>query len=291
MSTVVTLDGRQFRSDGAPDESGVRWGLQVLSGWDGGADVVGQSTKRPGAHGVFAERAYRGGKAFTLQGVVLCPTRPAAEAARRALAALVADGDLYDMTVTESDGLPLLSRVRLAAAPIITLAGPSCDVFFQLPLLAPDPLRYGALQSVTTGFPVMVGGLEYDLYTDGAGTDLGWLDFGEPSTTGTVELANAGTAQTWPVFEVAGPTPVGGFEIVASGSGRRHVYAGLVPAGSRLMIDDAAGVALMDGVSDRSLAWFEPAPILPGTSQAYTFLPRGGRTDATLTASTRPAYW
>src|SRR5690606_9897811 len=80
-----------------------------------------------------------------------------------------------------------------------------------------DPFRYAAPVVESTGFAQMLGGLEYDLFTDGT-DDTGVLEYGDPGTeTGMVDVTNAGTADAWPVFTVTGPTPPEGVDILVAG--------------------------------------------------------------------------
>lgn len=286
-SLTVTVGGLIFRNGPSPDGDVSRV-LSRIDGWHGGVGVRAEVTARPTAHGAFAERGQRDGRLVTLEGYSVCRTRAAAAAEASALAALLADGGFDALVVTDVDQGTLEAQVRLGAAPVIEWWDRDA-VRWSLPLYAPDPLRYGPLASVSTGFPELVGGLRYPLYTDGAGTTLGWLDYGEPSTSGTVTLSNPGTAATHPQFEVTGPAQ--GFEIIEVGTGRRLVYDDRVPPGSHLVIDTASGVAVMDGVSDRTLMWQDPMAIPPGETVEFAFVPRGEWSPAALRASARPAYW
>lgn len=143
-------------------------------------------------------------------------------------------------------------------------------------LYAPDPVGYGPGRSVSTGFASETGGLEFDLFTDGS-ADTGWLEFGAGGSSGRVTLTNAGTAPSWPVHRIAGPTPESGFEIVDVASGKRLRFVGAVPAGSHLLIDTATGAATLDDVADRSslLVMREWTPVLAGGDATLAFLPLG----------------
>lgn len=159
-------------------------------------------------------------------------------------------------------------------------------------LRAPDPFLYGAQAAASTGFQTLVGGLEFDLFTNGT-EDTGSLEFGQASATGRMLLTNAGTAQAWPIFEVTGPTPAAGFEIVCVNNGKRIRFDGAVPPGSTLTIDTSAGTALLDAVADRggylvAREWF---PIPAGGECETFFSPIGEPTSATLTALYAPTYW
>lgn len=155
-----------------------------------------------------------------------------------------------------------------------------------------DPLRYGDPTSIQTPFPTMRGGLEYDLYTDGT-TDSGVLEYGEASDTGRIVIENPGTADSWPVFQVDGPVDAAGFDIAVVGTDKRIRFVGPVSEGSALVIDSAAGTAVIDGTADRGgqlsgRDWF---PVPAGGSVELAFIPLGSNLGAELTVVTRPAWW
>lgn len=281
---LTLTDSRHVR-----DADGLTWVLVKLTGWNGGASVDGPTQRRPGAHGLFAERAWRGGLSPIVDGAVYGP-RPAVSRAVLQLSALLADGRLGEMTVTDLG--PLTAGVRLAAEPLIDDAAGTA-ARFQFQLLAPDPLRYGPPTSVQTPFPAPAGGLAYPLYTDGAGATTGWLDYGEYGHTGRVTVSNPGTADTWPQFTVAGEVDAAGFEIARVRTADRLVFPGPVPAGSTLVLDSATGAVLLDGFADRGglLTHRGWAPIPAGGSAEYAFIPRGADLGAFLTVTARPAFW
>lgn len=268
------------------------FGVRNVSGWDERPGVRYGSPERGGRHGRFTEAPLSDERIVTVTGQIVSQDRDA----------LLAELDAV-MWLSDPEAAPELltitraGRTRVGFAYLTGFRTPSDldwavgRVPFGIEWRCPDPLRYGDLQGVTTSFPDLVGGLEYPLYTDGAGTTLGWLDYGEAPTSGRVELSNEGTAESWPVFEVTGPTPVEGFEVVEVGTGRRLVFEGLVPTGSRLVMDTARGTAVMDGGSDRTLTWFEPSPVPAGGSTEFVFLPRGSRTGAQVTVTWRSAWW
>ena len=183
------------------------------------------------------------------------------------------------------------AQVKIEGQPLVDWYQP-LDIDFQLSFYAPDPMRYGAPVSIATGFPVLAGGLEYDLYTDGT-TDTGVLEYGAASATGRMVVVNAGNADVWPQFEILGPVPGEGFEILRVGTGDRLHYVGDVSAGSRLVIDSASGVVAIDGYADRSglltvRDWF---PVPAKGSVEIAFVPLGSFSTATLTATVSPGFW
>lgn len=296
MTRTLTIGQFSFGSPPVTDEAGCWWTLTGdLPGWDNsGAGVRRESPERPHGHGAFSGRGFRTGRSVSFDGLVECPSRAVAAGVKARLAALLADGRDGTLTVADDDEGTLTATVGLADMPAIDWsADRGLVIVCGFELWAPDPLRYGAVVSSSTGFPVEAGGLEYDLYTDGAGADLGYLDYGVLAPGGRVSLTNAGTADAWPQFEVQGPVADEGFEIVTVGTGARLVVETPIPDGSSLVLDAATGAVLIDGTADRAgrLTWRDWAPVPAGGSVEYAFVPRGSSSAAVLTASVRPAWW
>jgi len=285
--TSLSIEGVTFTDRGGPSI------LESLGGWFDGAPVRGEAPERPGQHGDFATPATRGGRLITAAVTVVHDSPAEAEATQQRITALLADGGFGELEVTSAAGQTLSARVRLGGQPLVRWVGMSHAIRAQLQFFAPDPLRYSAPIVARTGFPVLRGGLRYDLYTDGAGTNLGWLDYGEPSDTGRLSLTNDGNADVWPVFEVTGPVEPDGFEVVRVGSGQRIRFQGPVPAGSPLVIDSATGLAMLDGTADRGdlLTVREWSPVRPGETAEFAFINLGPHSSAQLTAVIRPGRW
>ena len=289
--TSITVGGVTFNNTGAPDANGVVWTFSETKGWFDGAPAKGGTTDRPQQHGVFAEQTWRGARLITVEGHVHAPTRRLASDAQQTLAALLADGTFGDFTVNDPDQGILTSSVRGEGVPQIDWNGQR-DIDCLLTFLAPDPLRYAAPVSVATGFPVLAGGLEYDLYTDGT-VDTGFLEYGISGTTGRMTITNTGNADATLFYEIAGPVPEEGFDILLVGTGARLRFAGAVSAGSRLVIDSANGLVLIDGVADRSglLTWRDWFTVPAGGSIEIAFVNLGSFSAAQLTATIRPGSW
>lgn len=287
--TTLTVGGMTF--DGGP--SATDHVLEQLSGWFDGTEVRGEQHARPQAHGEFATPGWHAGRSVSAVVSVLCSSDAEAGVARRALSGLLAGGRYEDLRVVEPDGHTTSARVRLGGPTRVRWFPHSQAVQAMVELYAPDPLRYGDPAGVSTRYPTLRGGLRYDLYTDGAGTVLGWLDYGEASDTGRVLLSNPGTADVPVTLQVTGAVDDSGFDVVQVGTDRRLTFEGPVAAGSLLVMDGATGSVLIDGTADRAgrLTWRDWPMVPAGGSVELAFLPRGAYTDAVLTAVSRPGWW
>lgn len=283
--TTVTVDGMTF-GDGLP------WVLTDLGGWLDGPPVRGQKIDRPVDHGGFAIPALRGGRVVTVEAYVEGSSIADVGQVSDRLSGVLADGEFGELTVTREDGQTTSASVQVDAAPMVGWFPHVNAVAAQLQFYAPDPLRYGATQNLTTTFPELVGGLEFDLFTDGAGTDVGWLDFGVAGSSGRVTVDNPGTAPAWPQFQVSGPTPP--FEIVHVETGARLTFSHALSADEVLLIDSATGlVALGDAAVDYSgyltrAEWFS---IPRKGSATIAFVPLDVAGTGSLTVIHRPAWW
>ena len=160
-------------------------------------------------------------------------------------------------------------------------------------LRADDGRKYGEDIVASTSFPSPSGGLEFDLFTDGAGTALAYLDFGEASADGKVTVANDGNAEISCVFAVSGPIPSEGFLIREQGGDAYLRYEASVPSGSVLTLDGVEGDCLLDGVADRSAnLTFHRWPVIPARSAAvFVFESLGAATAASLSVTSASAWW
>lgn len=291
--TATSLTWRGTTFDGG--QSG-RLGLSEVEGWEELPPQRRVRIKRPSQHGTmgFAPTS----EDRTIRAAGQCSSPAERDALLIELGALFTyaspDGRAEDLTI-EKAGRALSVRAYLTRyQAIVTSELWSMGMFrWQAEWVADDPLRYGPRISAPTSFPVAVGGLRWPLYSNGAGVNVGALDYGPVSTTGRLLLANPGTAAAAIQHEVVGPVDAAGFEIIEIGGSGRLVYEGPVPAGSTLLLDGGNGAVLMDGYADRgdvltSRVW----PVAARKSSVELFFrPRGSTSAATLTSSLAPAYW
>ncbi|MEV8029273.1 phage distal tail protein [Cellulosimicrobium funkei] len=255
------------------------------------------ATPRPNAHGTFDSAMWAEGRTLTFEFRILRETRwlygvsyeDAIAAYRRTM---VPSPGLVPVWINVPGRGPIRWDVRITRHRIVT--DPAYDIALAVvatQVYAPDPLGYGPEQSAEVAFPELVGGLEFDLFTDGV-TDTGSLEFGERGETGRARLTNEGNAESYPLFHVAGPA-LDGFELVAVGPGRRIRWEGRLYAGDLLTVDPARGTALLNGTADRSglftrREWFA---VPPGEELEVQFLPVGTSVGATATIVSASAWW
>lgn len=288
MTRSVAVGGLTFGVPAVVDAGGSRWTLTSIDGWDNsGSGVRRDSADRPQQHGVFAAPGFRTGRLVAFGGLVECPSRAVAAGVKSALAALLADGSDGDLTVVDVDEPTMSASVGLATLPVIDWTG-GLEVECAFELWAPDPLRYAAPVVVATGFAQMLGGLAFDLFTDGT-TVTGLLEYGDPGAeTGMVDVTNAGNAPAWPVFTVTGPTPA--FDILVEGERLR--FSAALSTGQTLVIDTKAGTVLLDGVDRRvSLTIREWRAVAKGETATVVFTPLAGPTSGQLSVSLASPFW
>lgn len=283
--TGVVVDGLDLNNIEA---TGLVWEFKSIDGWINGPGVNVDQTQRVVDHGQFFQRGHRTGKTLSIVGYIKGARALVAEGIDR-LNAVLADGGLGLFQFTDVNLGLRWTYVQLLGAPLIPWDG-SPTVKYQLQLLAPDPYKYGATSSASTGFgaaPVGAG-LVFNLFPSPS-----TLDFGAQGTTGTVTISNPGTAESSVKFTVVGPTPSGGFVITDESTGKTITFLGAVPSGSVLVLDGSDGSVVIDGSADRLgdtivQAW----PQIPaGGSRDFLFTPLGGSTAALLTAETTATYW
>lgn len=166
--------------------------------------------------------------------------------------------------------------------------------YVDVQLKASDPVLYGPEPTgLVTGFPVQVGGLQHPLFTNGGGVDLGYLDYGAAPVAGRLVVANAGTADVAPRYDVVGPVPAQGFSIVRTDTGAQLTFEGPLAAGAHLVLDAADGAAIVDGTADRGgqLTYRDFWAVGPGESVELAFLNLGAWSAAQLTVHAPSGWW
>jgi hypothetical protein len=273
------------------ETTGVEWIVHSEEGWWSGPPRRLNHVEAPYADGTLRSRSYARNRTITLEGCVIAPSRGQLEQELVKLAGLCSMGGLETLT----DGT-YTTEVEYADRPDIVRDN-STSARYQISLIAPDPKKYGAVQTYSTGLAMASGGLDWTDPTGLDWTDPTGLNWGLVTSTGEVAIQNQGTAEAWPTFTVyAGTGTVITPKIRAVTLGREIVYGGTIGASGALVltVDPLNRTVIADGtVNQRSsltaAQWFA---IPPGETITVVYEAAGGTsTDTTLTAQLSPAYW
>jgi len=268
-----------------------RFSFATLDGWEDLPDPRQDSLERPQQHGRFDAPVFGNERHVLVSGRCSSPAERDAMLIELQASFNFHASDELPLTITQA-GRTLTAYARLLRFKPVSPDWGAGFIGWAAEWVCSDPIRYGQPVPVSTGFPVLAGGLEFDLFTDGT-TDTGFLEFGAVSATGRLVVTNDGNEDASPQFEIAGPLPAEGMEIVTVGTGARDRFEGGVSVGSVLLIDTGTGLVMIDGYADRSglLTVRDLAPIPPGGSSEFEFVPLGAFSAATLTATVSPGFW
>jgi len=278
----ITLYGRADRG---------RFSFATLDGWEDLPDPKHEETDRPQAHGRFDAPVYGDQRRVIASGRCSTPAERDAMLLELQASFNFQASDLLPLTITQA-GRTLTADARLLRFKPVSPDWGAGFIGWAAEWVCPDPLRYALPTPVSTGFPELVGGLEFDLFTDGT-TDTGVLEYGAVGASGRLVMTNPGNADAWPAYEASGLVADEGFDIITVGTGDTIRFQHGVPAGSTLLIDSATGVVVIDGYADRStyLTMRDWAPVPPGGSVEIAFVPLGATSGALLTATLTPGFW
>lgn len=215
--------------------------VPYLSGADGLLDSIGASMDReliPGGRGEFPDDdpEYEG-----LEFTVFIQYRVDGGdwmAFRRQVAALAQRG-WFDLQVTV-DSASWFHRVQVNGRIIPDLIDQTGYMDVSIPLLAPDPRRYGTVKTTSTGLPVAGVGVAdplVDPFTEGGG--------GDPGRLTVTNLGNTDTAVT---FTVTGGMSEG-CELTRINTGQRLRLEWPIAEGNTVLFDTDQGQVWLDGQS------------------------------------------
>ena len=168
--TTVTLGGKPFFGckQCAPEFPDV---LAIVSrggldGWDGTPPVQANGDDIPNGHGSFDIPGYFQGRVMTLAGWIEAPNALQLEYAKSWVRSAVRPDENVDMVVDDSGLVLSLDAVKLGGQVKISRRYRGKNVWkadFEIPLLAPDPLKYGQRNQ----FSMASDGAYLDIYHRG----------------------------------------------------------------------------------------------------------------------------
>lgn len=201
------------------------------------------------------------------------------------LVARLRDGAARVMKVTDDTGVSMRD-VSIRQVDIPDTHGRTV-ADFAIDMRAADPRRYGTEISVSTGLPVVAGGLTWPITWP-----ITWAGGG---ADGRVVLVNSGTADTTPrMLEVSGGLSAG-FTIDEVGTGRSVRFERLVPDGSVIYLNPRTGRAYIDSPGNDVSGYLTRSqwPSIPAGGQSVLQLNALGTPSGTPTFTARysPADW
>lgn len=228
----------------------------AFAGWDGVASTVRVSQK-PRSDGALAGRGYRQARHVSLGGLIKAPSEAAMWAARDQLNAATS----LDETVLSLTGADRTRWLRVSREDEVLIAFLSPTVArWSVQLVAPDPRKFGAVLTGSTGLAVSSGGLTVPLSVP--------FSIDSTVTAGQVSLFNAGNVAGPVLLRIDAPVtaPVV-THVSAVTSPRALVFSSslVLGAGRWVDVDMEARTVLENGQSSRngwvtSRGWsrFEP---------------------------------
>lgn len=280
---IVELDSLVIESE---PTGTIKLKLQDFADWFSPALMDAPALKIPLSDGfVNPGRTYRDGKRMNLVGFAYGGTaEEAEELAWEELASISTDGRVVALKVTTGRGernMKVFVDGKIQVIPF----GPN-RARFKIPLMAPDPRKYGpSVTSIAGAAGTADDGLTFPLFADG------YLDFGVFSPSGLFYLTNNGKAESWPTFKARGGI-VDGFEIISAG--KQLNYNASVAVGVEVFLSPYIGGRASIGTSDVSnnlevLGW---PSVLPGETRLFVFNPIGAAdANAQLTYTFSEAWW
>lgn len=247
--------------------------LVDLQGFYTGAPIKGDVHERSWGHGAYAQRRFRAARKLTLTATLLYKTDLERHMASNEIAAVMGSGLPGKLTVNVDGVGPLSMEVFIDGEIEHKFNYQYQGVDIQIPLIAPDPYRYGPTQNATMVMKGFGEGLVFPLMAP-SGTNL---HFGDSAPASHTVLHNQGTAPCAPVYTVQGDWP-SGFTIVADG--KAVEYDGPVFRESPVTVDMRGHVT--QGGQDRTYLL---------TRRQWHTVPPGGAIYPRITSRQRGTGW
>lgn len=271
MSTpLYHLDWLTLGGQGYTDSRGVQWVLMEETGfWDSPeprTDIV----ERVNAHGSFVGPSWFRHRVITLTGRAFHDDPRVMRTAESRVSGM-GSGRTQSMTLTcDSEIGPLSCDVRRDDA-VITSPVPLMNSHafeFSMQLVAPDPRKYSTRwRTMRAGLPQADSGdgLDFNQLEDGiwlktvtknrgldfTGNSTGGLLFGQSNETGFLQLTNAGTAPTAPIYTLYGPLDQPVLAATTGGDTAMLRYNARLEAGEHVVINPTTPAVLLGGTASR----------------------------------------
>lgn len=262
------------------DGQGGQWSVTEFQGKGGPPQAI-EVNQRETGHGAWVGGRFWAAKPYSITGSYTGDSEAQRWAAeQRLLAACPLAGTSLVMQEEVARQTWVIPNGEVAIDPVGVYA-----FTFQVPLVAPDPFRYGTTErTASTGAPAATGGTPWPLTWPATWTGT--------ATSGVLTLENAGNATAYPTFDVYGP--LDDFTLVNQATGQALTVdnpAGQTVAdGEHITVDTARRRILLMGTGSRRSwmhgQWFALPPGVTGIG-FYTSAPNA---TTYVTAAWRDTY-
>lgn len=260
---------------GAQDLSGTAWTWLGIDGMDG-APTDGQVVQRGSDHGGYATPQVYGPRPITLRARAVAITQAERDMARAALQQVVPVNDLGTLVYNET--VPKTLQVRRSGV-VKEVSQTLIDVSFSIPMIAPDPRKYGASYSQTVNANSQMLGFSVPVVVP--------IVLPAQAPPGALTLINNGNFETRPLITISGPITAPG--VYNQSTGEQISFSTLtLGVSDTLVIDLLNKVALLDGAgipADLWSAWFVCQP-----GQSQIVLQGSNSGGATMTIAYQDAW-
>ncbi|MEU0675484.1 hypothetical protein ABZ330_21835 [Streptomyces sp. NPDC006172] len=243
-------------------DDGVDWAVEDLTGWRASPATTVQVTQKPAGHGGWATgRPRLTPRQMELRIFIAAPTPDAMDTAYERLLAAVSTGPVV-LQVTEGE----LTRqtVVYRNGDVLPVAESDYEATYSVPLIAPDPRRYGDEVLTELYLPSSTGGLTFPITFP--------ISFGATVISGTARLDNPGTIAAPLRLVVYGPVSQPQITVTDDAGGTWTLaYSGDVAAGDWLDIDTEAATVLYNGQASRRSLLSGDWPAVPAGGADVAF--------------------
>lgn len=266
-SPVWTLGSLTLDPDGR-DVRGVHWFLHEESGFFGSPKNTGTTTQRLNQHGGFRGTGWKTERSISLKGYAFASDYKALRQSVEQVTGMLSDPDDPTALTCHAETGPVTCDVFLDGE-ILTqpLDIQGAGIEWSLQVVAPDPRRYAvSSRTMRAGLPQGTVGDGLDFQAGGttglrlmAGTTVRGLDFttdgglvfGQSNATGFLQLVNAGTAPTSPIYTLYGPLVEPVLTATTGGITSLLQYNDTIHDGEFIIIDPSARAVLLGGTASR----------------------------------------
>lgn len=264
------------------DGRGVKWSVNKFDGWDGSPGSTTDFTQRARGHGATTSQGFLTPRFLTIEGNITAPSLALLDESRDMLNAAVTL-ELTQILVSESATVRNVMVKRQGAV----MVNPITDTVAAYSVLvgAPDPRKYGNLDTSSTLLPSSSGGLVYPATYPVTYTGV--------SNTGVIRVRNEGNTQAPVWLRIDGPIPAGGWTVTHVGKKQSLTFSTslALAAGEFITVDMERREVLAQGQSARagyvtSRGWFS---LDPGDND-IAFSAQNYSPTASLTVTTKPAW-